>query len=342
MLMELDTANIADYLYSRGQLTRDEIRSGTQVSVLEGGVSNLTMLVRSVSRSLVVKQALGRLKVREEWFASRSRIFRESAAIQAFSSVLDPGQVPELIFTDESEFIIGIEEVEHPSVVWQSLITAGDVSAFHAFKAGQVLARMHGAVPSKRDAELLSDLRHVEELRIQPYFERAAEGNPSWQARFAMATERVLTEQSALVHGDYAPKNIFVRPDDPYVTVLDFEVTHVGNPSFDIAFFLSHLVIDALHAPGISRKITAAALQFWVGYQRESKLFLAAQLERDTALLLPCLLLARVDGLSTVDYLSVGGVDAVKNTAYRLLEENNSCIHSSLDSALHELDLQVV
>jgi len=335
-LIELNANNVARYLFENGHLATQESSRPAEVTILEGGVSNLTVLVKTEKQSLAVKQSLGKLNVQGEWLADRARIFREAAAIAAYSKVLGEAEVPGLLFIDEENFIIGIEEIKRPATVWQSAIDSGMVMADHARIAGQTLARMHTAVPNSSDFELLDDLVHLNELRINPYFVHAAKGKPMWAVKLTTAAESLRSHRTALVHGDFAPKNLFIRTTNPQITVLDFEVAHIGNPAFDLAFFISHLVIDAHYAPSLRPDFLTAVRSFWTGYkcQSQTRTITTARLERDTTLLLPCLLLARVDGLSRVEYLSESDRDSVRATAYRLLEEGNECIHRVIEDTI--------
>ena len=45
--------------------------------------------------------------------------------------------------------------------------------------------------------------------------------------------------------GDFSPKNILVHAGG--LILLDFECAHAGDPAFDLGFFLSHLVLKAIH-----------------------------------------------------------------------------------------------
>ncbi|MEE8046010.1 MAG: aminoglycoside phosphotransferase family protein [Dehalococcoidia bacterium] len=333
-MIELTAKNVFEYLVDNGHLFPAGADRNAEVTVLEGGISNLTVLVKTSRQSLVVKQSLGKLNVKGEWLADRARILREAAAIGAYSKVLSNGEIPGLLFVDEDNFIIGIEEVERPATVWQVAIDSGIVMPDHARIAGQTLARMHSAVPNQVDLELLNDLSHLNELRINPYFVHAAIANPMWADKLETATESLLSHQTDLVHGDFAPKNLFIRNTDPQITVLDFEVAHMGNPAFDLAFFISHLVIDAHYAPSLRSDFLSAARTFWGGYQSQKRIPTTARLEQDTALLLPCLLLARVDGLSRVEYLSESDRDSVRATAYGLLEADTGCIHRSIEDSI--------
>jgi 5-methylthioribose kinase len=137
-LIELKTSNVFEYLASRGHLDFKESDCPVEITVLEGGVSNFTVLVKTLNQSLVVKQSLGKLNAEGEWLADRARIFRESAAISAYSKVLGEGEIPRLLFVDETKFIIGIEEIKRPATVWQSTIDNGIVMPGHARFAGQL------------------------------------------------------------------------------------------------------------------------------------------------------------------------------------------------------------
>jgi aminoglycoside phosphotransferase (APT) family kinase protein len=65
--------------------------------------------------------------------------------------------------------------------------------------------------------------------------------------------------------GDFSPKNIMVGMDEQ-VYILDFEVTHVGNPVFDLAFLLAHLLCKLFRTnePLEEKMLTASAQRFIV------------------------------------------------------------------------------
>ncbi|MEX0761414.1 MAG: phosphotransferase [Dehalococcoidia bacterium] len=332
-MFELSAENISDYLLQRGSLDQGAVDSTLRVTRLEGGVSNITFAVDTGAGSVVVKQALDRLEVEGEWLADRARILREAAAIRAYAPALPPGTIPRLIFSDEDNFVIGIEKVEPPAVLWKDDILGGEVSDRHATVAGESLALMHAASPQPGDRALLSDLGHLEELRIHPYLTHTAQAHPDLAEYFSVATDCLLAGGSALVHGDFAPKNIFIRDREPFLTILDFEVAHVGNPALDLAFFLTHLVLKAIHLPDLSGHLYQSALSFWTGYRSTGEPGLPAGLENDASLLLPCLIAARVDGLSPVEYLAGSEAQLARDMARRLLELSATSVETSLVAA---------
>src|SRR6185295_87854 len=113
------------------------------------------------------------------------------------------------------------------------------------------------------------------------------------------------TTKLALVHGDVSPKNIMIGPDGP--VFLDAECAWYGDPAFDLAFCLNHLLLkSAPSAPSrdaLLAAFSALADEYFAGVTWKPR----AAVERRTAALLPGLLLARIDGKSPVEYL--GGVE---------------------------------
>src|SRR5207249_1016935 len=63
-------------------------------------ISNTVLLVETAGRRFLLKQSLGKLSVKADWFSDRQRIFRESAALSWAAQYLPPGSVPEILFED--------------------------------------------------------------------------------------------------------------------------------------------------------------------------------------------------------------------------------------------------
>jgi len=101
--------------------------------------------------------------------------------------------------------------------------------------------------------------------------------------------------------------------------LLDAECAWFGDPAFDAAFCLNHLILKAVHMHALTSALLAQAAAFadtWLGH------FPAAErpaLEARTAALLPCLMLARVDGKSPVEYLGAADQSRVRNIAVPLI-----------------------
>jgi hypothetical protein len=100
-----------------------------------------------------------------------------------------------------------------------------------------------------------------------------------------------------------SPKNILHGPLGP--VFLDAECAWFGDPAFDLAFCLNHLLLkgarDGVDRTRYDTAFSALAGAYLAGVDWES----AAGLEARAAALLPALFLARIDGKSPVEYLTL-------------------------------------
>ena len=73
--------------------------------------------------------------------------------------------------------------------------------------------------------------------------------------------ETTRTTKRALVHGDVSPKNILAGPHGP--VFLDAECAWWGDPAFDLAFCLNHLLLKCLWTAGRRRRTSWPASMRW-------------------------------------------------------------------------------
>jgi 5-methylthioribose kinase len=82
--------------------------------------------------------------------------------------------------------------------------------------------------------------------------------------------------------------------------VVDHEVAVAGRPVFDLAFLIAHLTLKSIEAE--RRGLLDAAAEFWATYRRAWSE--SGVTGRELGDHVAALLLARVDGVSRVHYLS--------------------------------------
>jgi Ser/Thr protein kinase RdoA (MazF antagonist) len=114
------------------------------------------------------------------------------------------------------------------------------------------------------------------------------------------------------VHGDVSPKNILCGEHGP--VFLDAECAWYGDPAFDLAFCLNHFLLKGARKGVERHDYLRAFLSFEAGYLAKVDWEDPLVLEARAAALLPCLLLARIDGKSPVEYLST---EAERNAVRR-------------------------
>jgi hypothetical protein len=89
---------------------------------------------------------------------------------------------------------------------------------------------------------------------------------PSLERAVGEYVEEMLDTRRCLVHGDFSPKNVLCGGEELWV--LDFEVAHVGDPVFDLAFMLNHLMLKAIHRPAACEGYRDCAEAFLDAYAR--------------------------------------------------------------------------
>jgi aminoglycoside phosphotransferase (APT) family kinase protein len=114
--------------------------------------------------------------------------------------------------------------------------------------------------------------------------------------------EKTATTKLALVHGDVSPKNILAGPGGP--VFLDAECAWFGDPAFDLAFCLNHLLLKCVWVPRASTRFLACFDALAGNYLSGVSWEPAEAVDARAASLLPGLLLARIDGKSPVEYLT--------------------------------------
>ena len=275
---------------------------GATLTPLTDGVSSEIFRVEDGEDSFVVKRALSKLKVKDEWLADVGRNHYEQLYIQYVARIL-PQAVPSLrpSPTDRGYFSMEILGPEFAS--WKQQMLRGQARAEDAVAAATLLGTIHAHSASDPEAARQFDTTtNFIQLRIDPYLLTTGSRHPELRDLFNAEAERLAATRLCLVHGDFSPKNLMVSPSR--MVLLDCEVAWYGDPAFDLAFLLTHLLLKGLyHAP---RQLCFESMcaAFWQRYVEEAGHVIDTQaLEARVARLLLMLLLARIDGKSPIEYL---------------------------------------
>ena len=100
---------------------------------------------------------------------------------------------------------------------------------------------------------------------------------------------------------------------------LDAECAWFGDPAFDLAFCLNHLLLKCLWNRAAAPRLLAAFETLADVYRSGVTWEARDAMESRTAALLPALLLARVDGKSPVEYLGAADREFVRRVALELI-----------------------
>lgn len=294
-----------------------------QVEPLTGGVSSdIVRVTLSDGRRFCAKRALSQLKVAATWEAPLERNHYEIAWLRRAGSIV-PGSAPQVIAEDREHGIALLEYLPPADYsLWKSDLLAGKADPDVPLHVASALGRIHAATMHDRDLAREFATDHLfDSLRLDPYLRFTADRYPDLRQRMLDVLDVTASTRMALVHGDVSPKNILVSKRDGHPVLLDAECAWYGDPAFDAAFCLNHLILKSIHLPAIGRKLLAQAAAFaetWLGHFPQVG-GVRGELNDRVAALLPCLMLARVDGKSPVEYLDEVGKEAIRLRAIPLI-----------------------
>lgn len=220
--------------------------SGAEIEPLEGGVSSSTTLVRIPGRApIVVKQALARLDVEQDWFADPTRAIAEGHALQQLNA-LTPSYVPRpiAVITEPPTAVLPL--APQPSTDWRAILLeqprSSDIDISATLR--EIATTWHTASIDALLGSDLDDVSRVTELRVDPFYRGLAVIWPHFEQTITRCVEQLLEERYALVHGDFTPKNVLVHADG--IWVIDTEVCHIGNPLLDLGSMTTHMMLKSL------------------------------------------------------------------------------------------------
>ncbi|MBO6520189.1 MAG: aminoglycoside phosphotransferase family protein [Rhodospirillales bacterium] len=292
--------DILDALRAGGVLTPGEDPDCTP---LTGGVSSDIWRIDLASGPVCVKRALAKLKVADDWHAPVSRNAFEVAWMQTVRAIA-PSAVPDVIFHDPETGLFAMTYIEPETApVWKTLLRDGVAEPENAAAVGDILGRIHTATSTDPDIPARFDNDEIfHAIRLEPYLLATAERCPDVADRLRELADITASNKVALVHGDVSPKNILIGPDGP--VFLDAECAWFGDPAFDLAFCLNHLLLKCLWAPSARPGFKACFEALTASYEAATTDIADRAIPKRTAHLLAGLFLARVDGKSPAEYIT--------------------------------------
>lgn len=293
------------------------------IEPLTGGVSSDIVRVQlGDGRDFCAKRALSLLKVKTEWQAPVERNHYEIAWLRRAGQIV-PGAVPQVIGEDQAHGIALLEYLPASDyLLWKTELLAGRADPAVPVAVAHALGAIHAATLNDPEvaAEFATD-HLIDALRLDPYLRFTATRHPEVADRILGVLEVTASTKLALVHGDVSPKNILVSRHDGHPVLLDAECAWYGDPAFDAAFCLNHLVLKSIHLPMLQPMLLGQAEAFAVTWLSHLPAALRPEMEAHVAALLPCLMLARVDGKSPVEYLTPNAQKRVRDLSLPLISQ---------------------
>jgi 5-methylthioribose kinase len=297
-MLELTADNALDYLRRRGWVGPGPAR----VEALGWGVSNIVLRVETAERRFILKQSRPQLRTCDAWFSDLARVYREQEVMETLFPFLPPPTVPAVLFSDRPNYVFAMSHAPAESRVWKETLLRGEVDLAVGERAGHILGLIHETTARRPElVRRFADHTAFVQLRVDPFYRRIQERRPEVAEPVERIVRQMLTVQEALCHGDYSPKNILTH--DRGFTLVDYETAYFGDPTMDLGFFLSHLVLKAVRHHRLRERYFDLTRAFWRAYAGKVGFRPLEELQRRGIGHFGVCALARIDGTSPVDYL---------------------------------------
>ncbi len=282
---------VREYLVKEGLISKD---TEAEISRLTGGVSCRVWKSVSNEGRWVLKQALDKLEVQADWFSDVERIHREHKTMEQIGLIVPDSNVPKVLHVDYVNHIYMMTCAEEGVQTWKDLMMQGIFNPETAKSAAITLSRIH-SLSDRIDESLkieFSDQKYFDQLRIDPFHRFLIRKYPELSAPINKLINELTLQKTCLVHGDFSPKNMLVQQNGEIV-LIDFEVAHWGNPVFDPAYCIGHLMLKAWYLKKYKEvlKLIKTFLDHYSGQVQNLLCHLGL------------MLLARMDGKSPVNYI---------------------------------------
>ncbi len=273
----LAEADLGGYLERRGLLPR-----GATVTVTAAGDGNINWVRRVRARdgrSWIVKQARARLERFPEYQAPTERIACEARWLAIASAVDEEGLCPRVHDFDEAGRVLVLEDLGDAERLDRTLARGGPVERTVAAVA-RLLGRVHRATERTGPAERFAneEMRrlhgdHIFHLPLRPNdfplpAPLRARARELWRDRELVgaadrAYARYLESAACLVHADPQPGNVLLAARGP--VLLDAEISHWGDPAFDVGVLLAHVLLAGVMRRE-RRRAARTAAAIWEAY----------------------------------------------------------------------------
>ena len=304
---------------------------------LAGGVSSDIWRVDLASGPICIKRALAKLRVEMDWRAPVERNAYEVAWLEA-ARAIEPDAAPEVLAHDAQAGLFAMPYLDPAThLSWKDELRRGRATPDDAAEVGRRIGHIHAATAGGDDIARqfpTDEIFHA--IRLEPYLEATAARHPDLRDILFGLSRRTAGEKRTLVHGDVSPKNILIGPKGP--VFLDAECAWHGDPAFDIAFCLNHMLLKSLWNADerpLFHDCFGAMASAWLAQTDWEP---PANAEARAASLLPGLFLGRVDGKSPIEYVTdEGDRDRVRRVARELLLRPVDRLEGVLDAWKKEL-----
>jgi len=273
------------------------------IEKLSGGVSSDIWKITNENHIFCLKKAKKKLDVKEDWFVPIERNIYEYKWYNEVNKLV-PNIAPQVIYSDTNNFFFIMEYFDEKKFpLWKKELFKSNININFSQSVAQNLSFIH--LNTFNNSELKSKfdtIKLFEDLRIDPYIRFTATIHDDIKNKLLDIANNLNNKKITLVHGDISPKNILINNDKPIF--LDAECAWYGDPAFDFAFCINHLILKSIKLPKVKDLLSKSFRILSDTYLMNVKWEDPKLFEKRTILILSALMLARIDGKSPVEYIN--------------------------------------
>ncbi len=173
--------------------------------------------------------------------------------------------MPALLDLDRERCALTLEAAPASWTSWKTRLLRGEVEPAVARRLGELLAAWHrGTFADAAVARDFADTEVFEQLRVDPYYRTVARRRPE----LAGAIDGYVRRMEAAAASCTATSRPRTSSSASGSGCSTSRVAHCGDPAFDVAFMLHHLVLKRIHRPAASDALERCAREFWEAYRR--------------------------------------------------------------------------
>jgi hypothetical protein len=335
-----DEHALREYLQCNTDIIREFKPKTLDITYFDGGVSGTVALVSDGQQEILVKQALGQLRVGNLWECGPERLFIEKKAFETYASIMSDNSL-EVLSYDEKNNIMVRRGAPKSCSTWKSHLQRGLFDFRTSDMAVSTLLKLHNETANDEEiAEKFRDETYFIDLRRDPYICFVAAKYPSLSPMADEVIDYMAHRRVCLIHGDYSPKNILVDSDRIYI--IDHEVAVYGNPCFDLAFLANHFLLKTIHYRQYGETYMEMLRYMLKIYLARLKCLGIHEAIDYSTKILTLLFIARVDGKSPVDYITEESEkNVVREVTFEIIRNgvyNFEALFDTLRSALATLE----
>lgn len=291
-----------------------------EITEIKGGVSSELWKVSFKSQNYCIKRSLKRLRVEEDWEAPIVRNLNEFNYLNSLESIV-PQNIPKPIaYSHEYNMFIMQYFDEKEFKNWKLQLKAGIANYAVVKKLADIVGTIHQFTYKNRHS-IMNKFQNEDifyHTRIKPYFLSLIDKYSNLREYILQSIDLMQKNKHVLVHGDISPKNILVS--NKKVILLDAECAWHGDPAFDIAFLLNHMLLKCLFNSNLNKYFLDS---YELILNKYIKYVIWEEIENFTKRLsniIPILILARIDGRAPVEYIQNNALkNKIRNMAINIM-----------------------